>query len=69
MLRLAQQDVICEQLFGLKLDNGLLIIGASVGEPVDQSKVISLAAMVEALYVSATLESRTLGRIDACYQL
>jgi hypothetical protein len=61
--------VISEQAFGLTLDNGLLVQSVSTGEPPDNAELLSLAAAAQALYISAALESRALGRIDACYRL
>jgi hypothetical protein len=68
-LQSLRQDVISEQAFGLTLDNGLLVADVVAGKPTDQTEVLSLMAMAESLYVTATLESRQLGNVQACHQL
>jgi hypothetical protein len=37
--------------------------------PIDQAEVLSLAAIAQSLFVSTTLESRTLDRVEDCRQL
>jgi hypothetical protein len=64
-----QQQIISEATFGLKLDNGLLVSEIAGGQSPDYAEVLSLAAMAESLYVTATLESRQLGNVQACHQL
>ena len=53
----------------LPLDNGLLAAAIAAGEPPEHAEILSLAAAVQAIYLSVTLEARELGRIDACYAL
>jgi hypothetical protein len=61
--------VISEQAFGLTLDNGLLVADVTAGGPLESAELMGLAAGVTALYVSVTLESRTLGSVDKCHRL
>jgi hypothetical protein len=55
--------------FSLPLDNGLLRQSVMAGEPIDLAEVLSLAAMAQALFISVTLESRTLEWVNECYEL
>jgi hypothetical protein len=61
--------IVQDFAFDLKIDNGLLAQSALTGEAPDNAEIMSLAAAAQALYISATLESRALGRIDACHRL
>ena len=64
-----QQEIVSELAFGLKSDNAMLTESVMCGEKAELSEAMSLAAMVESLYVTATLESRQLGQVDACHRL
>jgi hypothetical protein len=55
--------------FSVSLDCGLLRQSIAAGEQIPPAEILSLAAAVEALYISTTLESRQLGDIAKCYQL
>jgi hypothetical protein len=55
--------------FALPSDNGLLVSSVIAGEVPEHSEVVNLVAAVQAIYITATLESRELGRVDACHQL
>jgi hypothetical protein len=61
--------VIQEFAFSLPADSCLLRASVAAGEPIDQAEVLSLAAAIQSIYISVALESRALGRIDACHQL
>ena len=64
------QDIIQELAIGLKLDNALCSSECASGQiPRAREEILSLAAAIQAFYVSIALESRSLGRIDACYAL
>ena len=67
--RRMQQEIVSELVFGLKSDNAMLSESILCGEKVELSEALSLAAMAESLYVTATLESRALGKIADCHQL
>jgi hypothetical protein len=41
----------------------------TAGEPIDQAEVLSLMAIAQSLFVSTTLESRTLDRVEDCHKL
>jgi hypothetical protein len=60
---------IQEFAYSLPLDNGLLVADITAGKPIDQTEVLSLAAAIQSIYISVALESRALGRIDACHQV
>jgi hypothetical protein len=60
---------IQEFAFSLPTDAGLLRAGVSAGEPIDQTEVLSLAAMAQSLFVTATIESRRLDRVEDCRRL
>jgi hypothetical protein len=51
------------------LDNSLLRADIARGEPVPIDEVLSLAAMAQAIYISSTLHSRELGRVQDCLEL
>jgi hypothetical protein len=53
----------------LLADAGLLRASVSAGEPIDQTEVLSLAAMAQSLFVTVTVESRKFDRVNACHQL
>ena len=55
--------------FSISLDCGLLRQSLAAGETVPPAEILSLAAAVEAIYISVTLESRQLDRVDACHKL
>lgn len=61
--------VIQEFGFSLPADSGLLRASVIAGEPIDQTEVLSLAAIAQSLFVSTTLESRMLNRVEDCRQL
>jgi hypothetical protein len=61
--------VIQEFAFSLPADSYLLRAQVTAGEPIDQAEVLSLMAIAQSLFVSTTLESRTLNRVDDCRQL
>ena len=60
---------IQEFAFSLPADSGLLRTSVSAGEPIDQAEVLSLGAMAQSLFVTVTVESRGLDRVDDCRQL
>jgi hypothetical protein len=60
---------IQEFAFSLPADAGLLRASVSAGEPIDQTEVLSLAAMAQSLFVTATIESRRLDRVEDCRRL
>jgi hypothetical protein len=64
-----QQEIVSELTFGLKSDNAMLSESIICGEKAELSEALSLVAMAESLYVTATLESRALGKIADCRQL
>jgi hypothetical protein len=59
------------QDFGLSisLDCGLLRASLAAGEDVPAVEILSLAAAAEAIYLSATLESRRMERVKDCHTL
>jgi hypothetical protein len=59
------------QDFGLSvsLDCGLLRASLAAGEEVALPEIMSLAAAAEAIYLSATLESRQMNRVRDCHAL
>jgi hypothetical protein len=61
--------VIQEFAFSLPADSYLLRAQVTAGEPIDQAEVLSLMAIAQSLFVSTTLESRTLNRVEDCHQL
>jgi hypothetical protein len=61
--------VISEQASGLTLDNDLLVTDVVTGKPLDNTEVLSLAATIQSIFVSVTLESRSLDQVDACHRL
>jgi hypothetical protein len=61
--------VIQEFAVCLPADSGLLRASVIAGEPIDQTEVLSLAAIAQSLFVSITLESRTLNRVEDCLGL
>lgn len=61
--------IVQDFAFSVKLDCGLLIESLAAGEAVQYSEVLSLAAAVQAIYVTVTLESRQLSRIQQCFEL
>jgi hypothetical protein len=67
--RRMQQEIVSELAFGLKSDTALLTESIVCGEKAELSEAMSLAAMVESLYITATLESRQLGQVQACFEL
>jgi hypothetical protein len=67
--RRMQQEIVSELAFGLKSDNAFLTESIICGEKVELSEAMSLGAMAEPLYITATLESRALGKIADCHQL
>jgi hypothetical protein len=68
-LQSLRQDLISEQAFGLTLDNGLLVADVTAGGPLESAELMGLVAGMTALYLSVTLESRTLGSVDKCHRL
>lgn len=54
---------------GITLDCHLLRTDAASGRPVPASEALSLAAAVQAIYLTATMESRRLQRVKACHEL
>jgi hypothetical protein len=60
---------IQEFAYCLPADAGLLHASVSAGEPIDQTEVLSLAAMAQSLFVTATIESRRLDRVKDCRRL
>src|SRR5260370_1082656 len=58
-----------EFAYGLPVDSGMLRASVTTGGPVDQAEILSLAAMAQALFITATIESRRSGRGDVCHQL
>jgi hypothetical protein len=56
--------VIQEFAYGLSTDSALLRVQVIAGEQIDQAEVLSLAAMAQSLFITTTLASRELGRID-----
>ena len=63
------QAIVQEFAISLPADSSLLRASVITGEPIDQAEILSLMAIAEALYISVTMESRTLGSVDACHQL
>jgi hypothetical protein len=61
--------VVQEFAFSLPADSCLLRASVTAGEPIDQAEVLSLMAIAQSLYITATLESRQLGNVQACHQL
>ena len=59
-------DIVNELAFGLKLDNALCAAECADGQIPPTAEILSLAAAAHGLYISLTLESRSLGRIDDC---
>jgi hypothetical protein len=60
---------IQEFAYSLPADAGLLRASLIAGEPVDQTEVLSLAAMAQSLFVTTTIESRRLDRVENCRRL
>ena len=53
----------------MSLDNSLLRQSVVNAEPIPLAEVLNLAALAQAIYISATLESRSLGRVKDCRKL
>jgi hypothetical protein len=53
----------------LPVDCGLLRADITSGKPIDQAEILSLAALAQALFVTVTIESRTLDRVVDCHGL
>jgi hypothetical protein len=64
-----ESPILQEFSFSLVTDCHLLVQDLADQKSVPLDEVISLAAIAEALFNSTTLESRTLGSVDKCYQL
>ena len=64
-----ESPILQEFAFCLPADSSLLRADVISGEPIDQSEVWSLGAMATALFISVTIESRTLDRVDAAREL
>ena len=62
-------QIVDEFNVSLRLDSAILVLSTTTDESVDQAEVLSLAAMAQAFFVSITLESRQLGRVEACHEL
>jgi hypothetical protein len=65
--------MFCAAIQGLRtaclLTRVCLHASVSAGEPVDQTEVLSLASMAQSLFVTATIESRRLDRVEDCRRL
>jgi hypothetical protein len=55
--------------FSVSLDNGLLRQSIASGESIPPSEILNLAAAIEAIYISVTLESRQMDRVRDCHLL
>jgi hypothetical protein len=53
----------------LPVDAGLLRADITSGRPIDHAEILSLAALAQALFVTVTVESRTLDKVDDCRRL
>lgn len=58
-----------EFALSLPVDCGLLRADIESGAPIDQAEILSLAALAQALFVTVTIESRTLDKVDDCRAL
>jgi hypothetical protein len=62
-MTLALQDFA----LSVSLDSGLLRQSIAAGEQIPPAEILSLAAVIEAIYISVTLESRQMDRVRDCY--
>lgn len=53
----------------VSLDSGLVRQSIAVGEQISPAEILSLAAAIEAIYISVTLESRQMDRVRDCHLL
>jgi hypothetical protein len=53
----------------VSLDSGLLRQSIAAGEQIPPAEILSLAAAIQGIYISVTLESRQIDRVRDCYLL
>jgi hypothetical protein len=53
----------------ISLDCGILRRSLAAGEQIPPAEILSLASAAEAIFITATLESRQLDRVRDCHQL